>query len=167
VADSAEKTVRDIRRARGGSGKRDHFVAIGHSFGAGMLFAAVNAPLVIDVERSYPRQDTHTYRMVRGPADAVLLLNPAFEAARYTALNSFLRNEEASGAQERLECIDHAPVRETPSFDGCSMLFGERICSDRGAGTIDAPFDPQGGFNLLPISLVSSACTEMVDSTGT
>jgi hypothetical protein len=88
------KIVGAIGNARGGSGKRDNFIAIGHSFGARMLFAAVNAPLIMEVERAYPKPNTGSYQMVRGPADAVLLLNPAFEASRYTAIDSFMRNEE-------------------------------------------------------------------------
>jgi hypothetical protein len=94
------KMVGAIGNVRGGSGKRDNFVAIGHSFGARMLFAAVNAPLIIDVERAYPKPNTNLYQMVRGPADAVLLLNPAFEASRYTAIDSFMRNEETFASNQ-------------------------------------------------------------------
>jgi hypothetical protein len=88
------KIVGTIGNVRGISGKRDHFVAIGHSFGARMLFAAVNAPLVIDTEHAYPKPNTHVYQTIRGPADVVLLLNPAFESARYASIDSFMRNEE-------------------------------------------------------------------------
>ncbi|MDI3560193.1 hypothetical protein [Bradyrhizobium sp. Arg816] len=88
------KIVGTIGNTRDRSGKHDNFIAIGHSFGARMLFSAVNAPLVIDVARAYPRSNSDTYQIARGPADATLLLNPAFEAARYTAINGLIRNEE-------------------------------------------------------------------------
>jgi hypothetical protein len=88
------KIVGAIGNTRDRSGKHDNFIAIGHSFGARMLFAAVNAPLVIDVAKAFPRSNSDTYQVVRGPADATLLLNPAFESARYTAINGLIRNEE-------------------------------------------------------------------------
>jgi hypothetical protein len=94
------KIVGAIGSTRGISGKQDNFIAIGHSFGARMLFAAVNAPLILDVTKAYPAAHSDVYRTFKGPADAIVLINPAFEAARYTTLNSFMRNEEVFSQQQ-------------------------------------------------------------------
>ncbi|CCD84251.1 exported protein of unknown function [Bradyrhizobium sp. ORS 285] len=88
------RIVGTIGNIRGVSGKRDSFIAIGHSFGARMLFAAVNAPTIVDVEKAYPKPNSNKYQLVKASADAVLLLNPAFEASRYSTIDSFMRNEE-------------------------------------------------------------------------
>ena len=72
----------------------DQFIAIGHSLGARMLFAATAQSLVVATESAHPGYYTGTYRRVRGAADIVVLLNPAFEATMYTAVNDFMRNEE-------------------------------------------------------------------------
>ena len=72
----------------------DQFIAIGHSLGARMLFAATAQSLIMATENAHPGYDTGTYKLVRGAADIVVLLNPAFEATMYTAVNDFMRNEE-------------------------------------------------------------------------
>ncbi len=82
------------------SSKRDNFIAIGHSFGARMLFAAVNAPFILDIAKAYPGSRNVAYKTIRGPADAVVLINPAFEAARYTTIDSVMRNEEVFSNQQ-------------------------------------------------------------------
>ena len=93
------KIVGAISASRGVSGHRDQFVAIGHSFGARMLFAAVNAPLVLAVNKAY--RPGALYTAIDSVADAVLLLNPAFEASRYATINSFMRNEETFSCDQR------------------------------------------------------------------
>ncbi|MGJ0513986.1 hypothetical protein [Methylocystis sp.] len=73
----------------------DQFVAIGHSFGARILFSATSQALVAEAERAHPGHSKGQYRIVEGLADSLILLNPAFAAARYTALDDVTRNEEA------------------------------------------------------------------------
>lgn len=72
----------------------DQFIAIGHSFGARMLFAATAQSLIYESAKAHPGFPRGEYKIVEGPADAVILLNPAFEASRYTALNDITRYDE-------------------------------------------------------------------------
>ncbi|WP_152535911.1 hypothetical protein [Bradyrhizobium sp. Ai1a-2] len=72
----------------------DQFVAIGHSFGARMLFSATAQSLVYETERAHPGFPGGEYKLVEGAADAVILLNPAFEASRYTAIDDITRKDE-------------------------------------------------------------------------
>jgi pimeloyl-ACP methyl ester carboxylesterase len=74
--------------------RQDQFIAIGHSFGARILFSAAAQPLVSAVHSAHPGHVGGEYKVVRGIADAIVLLNPAFEAARFSALNRVSRTEE-------------------------------------------------------------------------
>lgn len=80
--------------------QRDQFIPIGHSFGARILFSATAQSLVTSLQMSHPGFRGGTYPPIRGIADAVVLLNPAFEASRYSALNDFIRNEEQFDAAQ-------------------------------------------------------------------
>lgn len=72
----------------------NQFIAIGHSFGARILFSGASQPLIYDTQRAHPGCPGEVYKMIHGIANAVILLNPAFEAARYTALDAITRIEE-------------------------------------------------------------------------
>ena len=72
----------------------NQFITIGHSFGAGMLFAATNKSLIYELDKAQPPSRHGYYRPISGIVNMVILLNPAFEAARYTALDSFIRPKE-------------------------------------------------------------------------
>jgi hypothetical protein len=72
----------------------NQFITIGHSFGAGMLFSATKQSLIYDLDKAQPPSRDGYYRPISGIANMVILLNPAFEAARYTALDSFIRPKE-------------------------------------------------------------------------
>jgi hypothetical protein len=72
----------------------NQFIVIGHSFGARMVFSATNQSLIYDTEKAHPGYPGGVYRQIQGIANAVILLNPAFEAARYTALDAITRIEE-------------------------------------------------------------------------
>ncbi len=73
---------------------QDQFIAIGHSFGARILFSATAQSLVYETERAHPGFPNGEYKLVEGSADAVILLNPAFEASRYTAIDDISRKDE-------------------------------------------------------------------------
>jgi pimeloyl-ACP methyl ester carboxylesterase len=75
--------------------KRDQFVTIGHSFGARMLFSATAQSLITATETAHPGYPGGDYKVVKGVTDAVILLNPAFEASRYSAINDFARDKES------------------------------------------------------------------------
>jgi len=72
----------------------NQFITIGHSFGARILFSATNQSLIYDTEKAHPGSRHGYYRKISGIANMVILLNPAFETARYTALDSFIRTQE-------------------------------------------------------------------------
>jgi hypothetical protein len=74
--------------------RQDQFIAVGHSFGARVLFSATAQPIVQAVEQAHPGYPGGEYKRVVGIADAVVLLNPAFEASRYSTINGFIRNRE-------------------------------------------------------------------------
>jgi pimeloyl-ACP methyl ester carboxylesterase len=76
----------------------DQFIAIGHSFGARIAFTATSQSLAIEASRKHPAGPMGQYGIISGSADAVILLNPAFEASLYTALDSFCRVEETFAA---------------------------------------------------------------------
>ncbi|WP_369720164.1 hypothetical protein AB8Z38_23550 [Bradyrhizobium sp. LLZ17] len=80
------------------SGK-DQFVAIGHSFGARLLFSATGQTLIYQTEYNHPGYPGGRYKPIRGPADAIILLNPAFEASLFTAINDASRHEERFDSQ--------------------------------------------------------------------
>ena len=83
----------------------DQFIAIGHSFGARILFSATSHPLITGLARAHPEAsqsesaryfvNPNEYQIMAGSANSVILLNPAFEASMYTALASFCRSKDA------------------------------------------------------------------------
>jgi hypothetical protein len=73
---------------------QDQLIAVGHSFGARMLFAAAGQTVVYETTKAHPGNPNGTYRVIRGAANAIILLNPAFEASMYSALDDVRRIEE-------------------------------------------------------------------------
>jgi hypothetical protein len=81
----------------------DQFIAIGHSFGARLLYSGTGQILINETEKAHPGFPGGEYRVVHSPVDAVILLNPAFEASLFSTFNSITRNEEKfSGNQAPL-----------------------------------------------------------------
>ena len=85
---------------RGAPDQQDQFIAIGHSFGARILFSATAQSLVYENELAHPGFPGGEYTFVKGIADAVVLLNPTFEASRYTAIDDITRKEERFDASQ-------------------------------------------------------------------
>jgi hypothetical protein len=73
---------------------RDLVVFIGHSFGARILFSATSSLLLYESQMKHPGAPGLAYEVIKGPADIIILLNPAFEALRYTAFNALRRYKE-------------------------------------------------------------------------
>lgn len=90
---------------------QDQFIAIGHSFGARMLYSATAQGLVNQAAFSHPGYSRGSYEPFRGVADAVILLNPAFEASRYTVLDDLTRSGENFTSQQK-------PLMVTISSEG-------------------------------------------------
>jgi hypothetical protein len=89
------KIIAGIRYARAQVGSeitaKDLTIMIGHSFGARILFTATSQVLVDEVQRQHPGFVKSSYGVMSGPADLILLINPAFEASIFTAMNSVRR----------------------------------------------------------------------------
>jgi hypothetical protein len=84
--------VRSARRQRGNP--NDLTIYIGHSFGARILYSAISHVLIDEVERLHPGEGKWRYDLIKGPADLVVLLNPAFEASMFTALHAMRRDDD-------------------------------------------------------------------------
>jgi hypothetical protein len=85
-------SIVSISRAR--NNPNDFIVGIGHSFGARILFSGVSPLLLHEVQTHHPGIRLGTYGAFKGILDLTVLLNPAFEATRYTAFDSIRRWQE-------------------------------------------------------------------------
>ncbi len=87
------KIIADMENARAlNKHSRDDLrIMVGHSFGARMLFNATSHVLLRDVAHAHPLRPTEKYQRISGPADLILLLNPAFEASIFTVLHNLRR----------------------------------------------------------------------------
>lgn len=72
----------------------DLFVAIGHSFGARILYTATSQLILYNLQNQHPGSRGGTYGLVRGPAHLIVMLNAALEASAYTALDTVRRRQE-------------------------------------------------------------------------
>lgn len=78
----------------------DQFVAIGHSFGARLLFSGTGQILINETQKAHPGFPRGQYRIVRGATDAVILLNPAFEASLFSTFDGVTRSDERFAANQ-------------------------------------------------------------------
>ncbi len=90
----------------------NQIVLIGHSFGSRILFSTVVKDLVVRAQRAYPVEEDGvckdsnrempdcekvqgetepppTYEKIKGPADLIILFNPALDAAAYRSIDEF------------------------------------------------------------------------------
>lgn len=75
-------------------GPKNQFIAIGHSFGARILFTATNQSIIYETERAHPTFVAGKYNYIEASADSVILLNPAFEASRFGTIAAVTRPYE-------------------------------------------------------------------------
>lgn len=83
--------VRKLQNQQG-----DLVVYIGHSFGARVLFSATSGLLLYETQMQHSGNiakagGPSSYGVIQSPADLIVLLNPAFEALRYTAVDTLRR----------------------------------------------------------------------------
>jgi hypothetical protein len=135
----------------------DLVVFAGHSLGAGILFNATSQLLIHNVQMQHPSLDGGTYGIVRGVADVMVLLNPAFEASTYTALDSIRRTKEKFSYEQqpvllvvstendwatktafpmgqRLELLTHD--RQTTTLGNYEAYRTHRLTKGGGAGAV-------------------------------
>jgi len=84
--------VENVRRQR--KNDDDFIVGIGHSFGARILFSAASPIILHELQTHHPGERFGIYKPFKGVLDFTILLNPAFDAARYTAFDSTRRWQE-------------------------------------------------------------------------
>lgn len=73
--------------------KGNHLVLVGHSFGGALIYTAIQQQLMRDTAF------LNTGSVARTAADLIVLVNPAFEAARFAALERRARTMEHSRTQ--------------------------------------------------------------------
>ena len=92
---------------------------IGHSLGARILFSAVGQHLIYEVQRAHPGFPGGAYKTIRGPADLILLLNPAIEASAYFTFATMSRPREYFAPEQRPLFVTIA----TDNDDATKYLF--------------------------------------------
>ncbi|HWN94741.1 MAG TPA: hypothetical protein VNT99_06900, partial [Methylomirabilota bacterium] len=85
-----EKFVNETKRQENTNHFPSRLVVIGHSFGGAATYSAL-APIFLD--RVLQSRTEDTQREAKGFGDLVMLINPAFEAARYGVLRDAARAE--------------------------------------------------------------------------
>jgi hypothetical protein len=115
---------------------KDLTIMIGHSFGARILYTATSQVLIDEVQRRHPGNKFPSYQKMTGPADLIVLLNPAFEASIFTVMHSIRRPDakEWEGINRRQQPLLLAISTENDSATeklfplGQSLEFGS--CQD-------------------------------------
>lgn len=69
-------------------------VLIGHSFGARILHTATCQVLIDKVQEQHPGEQDPSYGVIKGPANLLVLLNPALEASTFTVIHTVERPEK-------------------------------------------------------------------------
>lgn len=102
IAGNVTKFISSVNNvSRMQSKGQDFIVGIGHSFGGRILYSSV-APVVLNaLAMSHPGKRFGTYSEVRGSVDLTILLNPAFEASRYAAIDASRRPQEKFGNSQQ------------------------------------------------------------------
>lgn len=115
----------------------DQFIAIGHSFGARLLFSATSSILLYESQMAHPGSPAGTYSKIRSPVDLIFLVNPAFEATLYTSLDSMRRAKEKFFADQTplLISISSTADGATQKYFPLGQRF-ERVPSLRGRTTL-------------------------------
>ena len=94
----AAEGLRDEMRAAAGG--RSRLIIVGHSFGAAATFSALGAIFQERVARFAPPPGAEL-PVVQGFGDAVVLVNPAFEATLYSGLDSLMRQHQEYSTHQR------------------------------------------------------------------
>ena len=85
----ATEVLADLGKIKaGGRDKKSRLILIGHSFGGALIYSATQQLLMKDAAYQPIKKSTgKTLSVSRTVGDLVILVNPAFEAARFTALH--------------------------------------------------------------------------------
>lgn len=126
------KIIAATKHARKQKGKeitsRDLTIMIGHSFGARILYTATCQVLINEVQRQHPGEVGVNYGLVEeGPADLILLLNPALEASVFTAMHSIRRPEWWETINKGQRPLLLAIASENDQALGWAFKWGQRL----------------------------------------
>lgn len=111
--------VSNIVRSQDTASSRSQIVWIGHSLGARILFSTVGQHLIYEVQRAHPAGRGLAYKPIRGPADLILLLNPAIEASAYLTFESLRRAQEPFAGEQKPVFV----TISTDNDDATTYLF--------------------------------------------
>ncbi|MGB8517460.1 MAG: esterase [Gallionella sp.] len=78
------ESIRDSQPDRDGDGNRTKLAVIGHSFGGAVVSSALTQ--LLENRLVAAKQSEREEKLIKGFGDIVVLINPAFEATRYTPL---------------------------------------------------------------------------------
>ncbi len=92
--------IENVTEQRKADGHEDVFIMMGYSFGARILFNATSQLALYSTQLAKPKLDSETYKIVDGPGDLVVLLNPALSASNYSAIDSIRRSSEKFSPQQ-------------------------------------------------------------------
>jgi len=108
---------------------RDLAIMIGHSFGARILYTAISQVLLDEEQRQHPGYKKGSYGVILGPADLILLLNPAFEVSMFTAMHSIRRpdSEWWEGIDPRQQPLLLMIATENDWATGIAFPVGQRL----------------------------------------
>lgn len=83
--------------------EENELILVGHSFGARILYSSISQPTIFEVEtnRSIQEHGIGIYPNFQVLADSTIFLNPAFEASRYSALDSLRRRENGISTEQQ------------------------------------------------------------------
>ncbi|WP_426208257.1 hypothetical protein [Massilia sp. TWP1-3-3] len=114
----------NIKRRR--SDPKDFITAIGHSFGARILFSSVAPVLLHNQSMAHPGGHG-VYDAFYGAANLTILLNPAFEASRFSAFNSNRRIQEQYNRAQEPTLLTISTLNDYPTrfaFSAGQLLTG-------------------------------------------
>lgn len=121
--DGATEVLTELAKVNA-SNRENRLVIMGHSFGGALIYNAVNQILIRDT--AFLNHD----RVARNVADLVVLVNPAFEAARFNAIQRKASSFTFVPRQKPILAIftseaDTATKRAFPAGRALATLFSE------------------------------------------
>jgi len=127
----AARLIADLRNVQADAETNDdnRLVLIGHSFGGAIIYSATHQQLTSALARV-----DENGTVDRNVADAILLINPAFEAAQYTTLFQAAAGQEFRGRHRPLLAsftseADNATKRYFPLGRALSTVFTKHTSS--------------------------------------
>ena len=117
----------------------NQLIYIGHSFGARILYKAVVDDMIVNTQLEHPSDPYNSsgpaqlslcdrqerFNVISSTADLVVLLNPAFEAASYQALNEFRYADRcfSEDQQPLMDCPVQRRLSELPISNSTPELY--------------------------------------------